>query len=406
MDEEEPESGFGAAFAAPSIVTLTPFSPSVSPSPRRLSSHFIRPNRPVRAARQLAWVSLQGRLVGAEEASSARTIGGGLSPAEAVSWELFSPIHRILVVAVVAVAAANSKKNKQICQLRKSVQLRDQVLLSMQQKLDNLCEQVNYIKDQPGTWADISFPKNVEFLFNEPFGSEKAKSVGCGCQLCDQHQTPFKNDPTLNTLAIEQDIYNLKKECEEKDATIKELSTFLHSSEVSGSKRITELEDIVRRKNMRITKLKKDMLVLEQKVVQLTRLRRPSSALSSDMTKLPLMADNLVYDMDSTTGSSSSDSDCPNRKRSQASVVKSQENYVPNSDVPKGSGSLVKPTDRKQKSRPVSPLKEISINQKSDSVSSLRPMQPLSATGDLKNRRRAQTGSRAVPPQKRWVYIK
>ncbi|CAL5433883.1 unnamed protein product [Camellia sinensis] len=453
MDEEEPESGFGAAFAAPSIVTLTPFSPSVSPSPRRLSSHFTRPNRPVRAARQLAWVSLQGRLVGAEEASSARTIGGGLSPAEAVSWELFSPIHRILVVAVVAVAAANSKKNKQICQLRKSVQLRDQVLLSMQQKLDNLCEQVNYIKDQPGTWADISFPKNVEFLFNEPFGSEKAKSVGCGCQLCDQHQTPFKNDPTdisvvkassgdemfkykipfskmaepeerrmsdlsdwgssvtssvdiqLNTLAIEQDIYNLKKECEEKDATIKELSTFLHSSEVSGSKRIAELEDIVRRKNMRITKLKKDMLVLEQKVVQLTRLRRPSSALSSDMTKLPLMADNLVYDMDSTTGSSSSDSDCPNRKRSQASVVKSQENYVPNSDVPKGSGSLVKPTDRKQKSRPVSPLKEISINQKSDSVSSLRPMQPLSATGDLKNRRRAQTGSRAVPPQKRWVYI-
>lgn len=62
--------------------------------------------------------------MGAEEASSATTIGGGLSPGEAVAWELFSPMHRILVVAVVAVAAANSKKNRQIFRLRKSVELR------------------------------------------------------------------------------------------------------------------------------------------------------------------------------------------------------------------------------------------------------------------------------------------
>lgn len=40
----------------------------------------------------------------------------------------------------------------------------------------------------------------------------------------------------LNTLVTGQDIYNLKKECEEKDATIKELSTYLHSSEAAGSK--------------------------------------------------------------------------------------------------------------------------------------------------------------------------
>lgn len=40
----------------------------------------------------------------------------------------------------------------------------------------------------------------------------------------------------LSSLAIEQDMYNLQKECEEKDATIKELSTILHSSEVLGSK--------------------------------------------------------------------------------------------------------------------------------------------------------------------------
>lgn len=40
----------------------------------------------------------------------------------------------------------------------------------------------------------------------------------------------------LNTLVIGQDIYNLKKECEEKDAAIKELTTYLHSSEAAGSK--------------------------------------------------------------------------------------------------------------------------------------------------------------------------
>ena len=62
--------------------------------------------------------------MGAEEASSARAIGGGLSPKEAVAWELFSPVHRTLVVAVAAAASASSKKNSEICRLRKSVELR------------------------------------------------------------------------------------------------------------------------------------------------------------------------------------------------------------------------------------------------------------------------------------------
>jgi hypothetical protein len=38
----------------------------------------------------------------------------------------------------------------------------------------------------------------------------------------------------MNTFAIDQDMFNLKKECEEKDATIKELSTDLQS--FAGSK--------------------------------------------------------------------------------------------------------------------------------------------------------------------------
>lgn len=40
----------------------------------------------------------------------------------------------------------------------------------------------------------------------------------------------------MNTLAVEQDIYNLKRDCEEKDATIKKLSNLLQSSDVAGSK--------------------------------------------------------------------------------------------------------------------------------------------------------------------------
>ena len=73
-------------------------------------------------------MSLQGRLVGAEFASSAKTIAGEngslFSRKEAVAWELFSPIHRILIVTVIAVAVANSKRNRQIFQLKKAVELR------------------------------------------------------------------------------------------------------------------------------------------------------------------------------------------------------------------------------------------------------------------------------------------
>jgi hypothetical protein len=40
-------------------------------------------------------------------------------------------------------------------------------------------------------------------------------------------------------LAVEQDIYNLKRDCEEKESTIKELTTLLNSSEVANSKVIS-----------------------------------------------------------------------------------------------------------------------------------------------------------------------
>ncbi|KAB1227684.1 putative disease resistance RPP13-like protein 1 [Morella rubra] len=435
MEEADQDLDFdGAAHAAlpPAVVTLAPFSYIPSPSRRRLSSlNFTQSSRSVPPPpKNVAWLSLQGRLVNAEEASSARAIGGGLSREEAVAWELFSPIQRFLLVAVIGVAVAESKKNQLIWQLTKSVELRcgrerglftrwqtyyaDQVLSSMQQKLDGLCEQVNNVRDHSGAGCEMAITKNSESPCIEVFGSDKIKFVDCGCWLCDQHRDLYKgfvgnsvrkssggdedfqykltfsNDAEpeerrmsdlsdwassvtssaeiqMNTLAIEQDVDNLKRDCEEKEATIKELTTLLHSSDVAGLKRIAELEDIIRRKNTIITKLKKDMVVLEQKVVHFTRLRRSSFPASNSSTTnsgiCPHMADNLLYDLDSTTSPSSSDSDCSPVDRPHVLVAKLEEISIKNSnsastrsqmsEPAKSSCSFERPTDKPSKFRSI-----------------------------------------------------
>ncbi|KAK4441487.1 hypothetical protein Salat_0483600 [Sesamum alatum] len=435
-DDQEP------VFFPPALVSLTPFTPSASPSPRRLSSCFTQPSKPVRAKRQLAWVSLQGRLVGAEEATSAKTIdrNAGFTAKEAAAWELFTPIQRVLVVAIVAAAAINSRKNKQIFKLRKSVELRDQVLLSMQQKLDNLCQQMNYFKDQPdvATAVDISVTKRTD----------------CGCKPCHHHKLPPNHAPEnasdkgsngddvfkypladvvepeerrmsdlsdwapsvtssvdiqLDTLAIEHDISSLQKECEQKDVTINELSAFVQSSEVFGSKRVKELEDLVRRKNMIINKLRKDIMILEQKVTSLTRLRRPSfSSANSNRKKLPVMADNVLYDMDSTTSpSSSSDSDTSPRNRTQAPAIKSQEISVQaHEKTSKGDekhAQFKRSTfaEKRQKSRATSPLKERSLNHTPNAVSPLKPKH--SSSVENRSRTRPPARSREATAPKRWI---
>ncbi|KAI3461079.1 hypothetical protein Pfo_017742 [Paulownia fortunei] len=442
MEElDDQESAFGSALP-PALVSLTPFTSSVSPSPRRLSSCFTQPSKPVRAKRQLAWVSLQGRLVGAEEATSAKTVdkNGGFSAKEAAAWELFTPIQRVLVVAVVAAAAINSKKIKQIFKLQKSVELRDQVLLSMQQKLDNLCQQVNYFKDQPEvvTAVDVSVTKRKD----------------CGCKPCECHNLPpndvlenasakgsngdevFKYkmqlanvvepeerrmsdlsdwapsvtssvDTQLDNLAIEHDIISLRKECEQKDVTVKKLSTFIQSSEVFGSKdcRIGRYHP---RKNMIINKLRKDILFLEQKVMNLTRLQRPSfSAASSNVKQLPVMADNVLYDMDNTTSPSSSDPDSSPRNRRQGPAFKSQEiSVLVNEKASKGDQKCgqfkcSKFIEQRQSSCVKSPLKERSLNQTPNSVPALKPKH--SSSGENRTRGRPPARSKEVTTPKRWV---
>ncbi|KAK1390839.1 hypothetical protein POM88_019017 [Heracleum sosnowskyi] len=334
-DAREPRTG-SASPAPASVSVASPYRPAS----RRLSSNFIPFTEPVRAERQLSLVSTR-----LEKSSSAKNLNHG------AAWELFGPI--VLVHA----AAAHLEKNKLISELQESVQLRDLVLAAMQEELDNLCDQVNYFKDQPDMNADGPYDDSF---------SGNIRSVGCGCQSCVYHQFS-SNDPMGNAfieesncedtfnfqlpltnimtseerrmsnisdwapsvvssidiqlqLDSEQDIYNLRMECEEKDTTIKELSVNLHSSEVSSSKRIAELEGVIRKKKSAITKLKKDMAVLEQKMSYLTRLRRPSSLSSSNASvkQLEAMADDFLEDAESATSPSSSDSDCSPRTSSQA----------------------------------------------------------------------------------------
>ncbi|KAF5454753.1 hypothetical protein F2P56_024397 [Juglans regia] len=97
------------------------------------------------------------------------------------------PIQRFIIVAIIGVAFAESKKNRIIWQLTKSMELRDQVLSSMQQKLDIFCEEVNNVRDHSGALGKMAATINAEFSCNKAFGFESIKFVDCGCWLYDQH---------------------------------------------------------------------------------------------------------------------------------------------------------------------------------------------------------------------------
>ncbi|KAI9081815.1 hypothetical protein K1719_036077 [Acacia pycnantha] len=430
MDEHAPPP-------PPPLVSLPPI---LHPSARRLSATFLHPFPPLSSPTNLAWVSLQGRLVNSEEASSVQTIGGALTPQEALAWELFNPIHRFLIVAVIGVAAAESKKSHQIWHLKKSVELRDQVLSCMQEKLDSLCELLSHTKEHSIGAMKKSLQKDGEMVLNEICGSDKAQFVAdCDYWLNDQHsdlvaqensvtkdscgnevmyKTPLFNeeqeerrmsdlswassvtsasDIQLNSLALEQDFFSLKRDCKEKDTKIKELTDLLNVSEVARSKRVAELEDIMRRKNSTITKLKKELVVLEQKVMQLSRLRRPSSSsCDSRDDQVAHVRENLLYDMESSTGPSSSDSDSAPLNSSKKATAKVDGAHVPNKSCTCASNQKLKSAksisssgralEQHLDSRPVNSPK-VSGNRKFSTASS-KPNRP-SAHADLKSRRRS-----------------
>ena len=156
--------------------------------------------------------------------------------------------------------------------------------------------------------------------------------------------------------------------------------------------------------------------------MNLTRLKRRSFTGPSKETKqMPLMTENLLYDMDSSTSPSSSDSDCSSGKKN-APIAAEQEPSTPlNPPLESGvtsenaskrnqksahakiSASLPKPSAQIPRSRPVSPLKEKSMNQRHYTPSSPRLMQMPASVGTRNNRRQAQSGSKDPASQKRWA---
>jgi hypothetical protein len=78
---------------------------------------------------KFAYMSLDGRLMNADMATSSTTIGlgtGGLLEKEARAWDAFHPLHRVLIVAVSAAAAAAGKRQSvaEFCRLRNLVNAR------------------------------------------------------------------------------------------------------------------------------------------------------------------------------------------------------------------------------------------------------------------------------------------
>ncbi|TVU10001.1 hypothetical protein EJB05_43504, partial [Eragrostis curvula] len=438
----------------PSRVSIS----SPSPYSRRrcaLASRFREPAAP----RRQAWVSLQGRLVGAEEATSAAAAAPGLPPDEAVAWEMFSPIHRVLLVATVAAASSRSHAARRIEQLQRSIHLRDEVLQSMQQKLDDLFDEMNSLQQQYVKCDSyISTQEEKIVLVDGKKRGEKEEFECCACVKLDPTVTPQKakdlyatddaksdvvdrssaclmdheerrmsdlsdfcwsvvssvdnqinGDNQLSSLAADQQLYNLQKECEEKDATIKELTAAAHASRTADAMRITELQEILKRKNMVISKLKKDMAALKQMVVELSRAKRASSVnLNPICSDLPVMSNNILYDM-SSTSSSSSDSESPVTPRENlyehilVDGTSGDSQSKGSCRVPVAKSSLTSKESSVCKLRSTSPLKEIRINPKVETNSVGRQKQHTSSSGDFKRTRRQSLHESRNKAIRRWV---
>lgn len=69
----------------------------------------------------------------------------------------------------------------------------DQVLLSMQEKLDDLCEQLNRSEENTVVAINKLSNKDGELQMEETFGSERIKFVDCGCWHCEEHSS-FYNE--------------------------------------------------------------------------------------------------------------------------------------------------------------------------------------------------------------------
>eukprot|EP01018_Ginkgo_biloba_P020950 Gb_12083 [translate_table: standard] len=112
----------------------------------------------------------------------------------------------------------------------------------------------------------------------------------------------------LNFAAKEEEIARLRKECKKKDATIREITSVAQASKDASDKKVAILEDILKKKNTTIMRLKEEMVVLEEKVLQLMRSEIPSSS-NRNYTSLlpPIMSTNILFDMEDIPSSPDSD---------------------------------------------------------------------------------------------------
>lgn len=147
---------------------------------------------------------------------------------------------------------------------------------------------------------------------------------------------------------------------------------------------------------------------VRSQVMNFARLQRPSfSSPKPPSVHIPHMRDNLVYDMDSTTGpSSSSDSDnSPKDSHSPEILPQTFELDSSRNEKPmptRKPSSSVSIGRRKEKEPPISrsasPLKEISMNRKLDTVSSSSSSSRLRRSSNSSANRRLN-----LTPHKRWV---
>lgn len=133
--------------------------------------------------------------------------------------------------------------------------------------------------------------------------------------------------------------------------------------------------------------------------MQLTRLRRPSfSASVPDGSQLPQMRDNLIYDMESSTSPSSSDSDSSPVNNAEDRYVDVKAKLTPLKILSSRRGVIEHPS----KSQPVSPLKDVPSNQKSNTTSGQKQLS--SPRRDLKqSRRRSLPVTKSSSASKRWL---
>lgn len=140
--------------------------------------------------------------------------------------------------------------------------------------------------------------------------------------------------------------------------------------------------------------------------------RASSVASKSNNTPLPVMASNILYDM-SSTSPSSSDSESP--KAPMERITEASVDYnTPKQGVYAAIGSQRQPigktlvsscksSDRNLKQRSVSPLQENQLIEKAETTPLMRQRKSASSGGDYKRTKRSIQQEAKSTAQRRWV---